>query len=164
MSELTTNKIITIIIAVFVLVIVLIALSYAMGEYIIPYFRGLGPQEPEIDVTSPFYQNCLKNIVALVEQERYSYIKLKQTDGSFKKTEYYLQGGKVVRFEKTSSLVSYVPVLGPFIVDRLDWDTEVGIIDSEGKIKLEEEQAKKDLKEIDGATKVYNEICKIKVE
>jgi len=152
MTELTTNQIIKIVIAVFVLVIVVAGAYLSLKYYIIPYFRDLGPSEPDVDASSPFYQECLKNKVAYLDK---GYINIfdKKDSSKSKLTEYYVKSIKIYKYNTYSAGWGW-------IADILQRDTEVGIIESDGIIKINNDLGDADLKELNGATKVNNEICK----
>ncbi len=63
--ELTINNLIKMVIAVLVIVLVLTGIYFGMKNSIIPYFSGLGFEEPAVDVNTQFGRELIqeKNLV-----------------------------------------------------------------------------------------------------
>ena len=143
MAELTINHLIKIIIAVAVIVVVITGVYFAMSNYIVPYFSGLGFEEPKIDTTTTFAQELLKeeNIIGSVSGKDFIY------EG--RKTNFYFENGKV-----------YLKKTGIFDWDITGWDVKIGNLDSEGKIIISNEVPGTEV--FSNTYKYGNEIYKIK--
>ncbi|MDD5191839.1 MAG: hypothetical protein PHH54_04155 [Candidatus Nanoarchaeia archaeon] len=142
--ELTTENIIKIALGVFVIVMLILGIYLAMRSYIIPYFSGIGFEEPKVDINSQFGKELVqeKNLVGTVDEKGYFVYK-------GVKTEIYFQKDKI-----------YVKEYGVFNWDWTNPDEEIGKLDSEGKITIKiNSQYSDNLKE---AYKVGKEIYKIK--
>lgn len=140
--ELTINNLIKIIIAVFVIVVVIFGIYSGMRNYILPYFSGLGFEEPKIDMNSGFGKILIKeeNKIARLDNENYLVFKNQKTDVYFKEQKIWIKE---------------IGVLG---IDRLDLDEEIGSLDNEGKITINPGFG---YEELNGAYKFGKEIYKI---
>jgi len=115
--ELTINNLIKMTIAVLVIVLFMAGLYLGMKTYVIPYFSGIGFEEPRVDVGSQFGQTLIKpeNQVGTVGRE----------DGFFynngQKTSIYFKKGKIKVAE------------GKWISS----DSEIGSVTNDGKIIID---------------------------
>ncbi len=127
--ELTTENIIKIAIGVFVIVTIVLGVYFAMKFYVIPYFSGIGFEEPKIDVNSEFGKELMKdeNLIGTVDEKGYFVLK----DGT--KTDIYFKKGKVYMNDKLFGTI--IPILS-WIDDNIDPDTKIGSYAEDGKITI----------------------------
>ena len=134
--ELTINNLIKMVIAVFVIVLIVTGLFIAMKSYVLPYFSGIGFEEPKVDVNTQFGRELIqeKNLIGRVD-----------SDGFFiyekRKTDVYFDEGK--------------------IKEAVDWwlDDKIGFVGSDGKIELD--GATEYFEVLEGSYKYGNEIYKV---
>jgi len=151
MAELTISQLIKMLLFVAVIVVVITGAYLGFRNYVIPYFEDLGPSERELDLSTPYYQDLMReeNLAGVtVLKEGYLYFSVKEGGATFG-TSYYLDDGSIYIAEG----------------EYFGFDEEIGEIDkSSGKIKIFDEWLDKDmlLKNIDGGEKIGNEIYKIR--
>lgn len=149
MAEITSEQIVKIVIAVFVLVVVLGGVYLLFKDKILSYFGDLTPKDNR-DFSSPYYKELLeneKNLVAtLTKKGKLEYISLK---GGVE-TNYYIDGKSVKLDDKS-------------IFSR---DKKVGILDKQFKIRIDSEYLNGDdvLTSINGAEKIGKELRKLQNE
>jgi len=141
--ELTTDNLIKIIIGVFVIVVVVLGVYFAMKSYVIPYFSGIGFEEPKIDTNTEFGKQLLKdeNLIGSLDKDGYFVYQGTTTDIYFKEGKIYIK--KEV-----------------FGLDWINPDTKIGSLNSENKIIINKEIQYSDA--LRDAYKLGNEIYKIK--
>lgn len=154
--ELTTSNLIKIIIGVFIIVLVILGVYIAMKNYIIPYFSGIGFEEPKIDANTEFGKELIqdKNKIGIVDNEGYFVYQGKKTDVYFKENKIYLRE----YFGELKTGFWSIFLLNP--IKRLKPNSEIGSLDNEGKISINKEVEYKDI--LNNAYKNGNEIYKIK--
>src|SRR3989344_3868091 len=156
MTELTTNQIIKIIIAVLVFVIVAVAVYWSFSNYIIPYFKGFGIEPP--DLTSQYYKELLKeeNLVGFVEIERENKIRICGSPTNY----YFVKDSPVIK----KDIVTNDGAWYEDIWSRIKFDPKVGETGKDRKIIILNEYLNDDggiLKKIEGAERIGNEVRKI---
>ena len=141
--ELTINNLIKMVIAVFVIVLIVTGLFIAMKSYVLPYFSGIGFEEPKINVNTQFGRELIqeKNLVGRVDSEGFFIYEKKKTDVYFKE-------GKIEVLEK-----------GAFGWDWINPDSEIGLVGNDGKIELSGATEYSDV--LEGSYKYGNEIYKV---
>ncbi len=142
--ELTTENIIKIALGVFVIVTVVLGVYFAMNFYIIPYFSGIGFEEPKIDINSEFGKELMKeeNLIGTADNKGYFVYQGTTTKIYFKKNKVYLRE------------------TGWFGWDWTNPDEEIGKLDNEGKVVINRNVQYSDV--LNNAYKVGKEIYKIK--
>jgi hypothetical protein len=148
MAELAINQIIKIILGILVFVVIVISVTFAFKNYIKPYFEGISPSEEPPDLDTPYYKELVqdKNIVGTVKPadgENYVFV-----GGGSTKTIYY--------FSSRSPKELYQSI-------DWRWDSLVGLIGNDGKLRISDEYLKKDtvLQEINMAEKIGIELYKM---
>jgi hypothetical protein len=120
--ELTTNNLIKMTIAVLVIVLIITGIFIGMRSYIIPYFSGIGFEEPKIDINTQFGNDLVKpeNLIAITKEDSdHEYLWIDN-----KETLWYFEDGDIMQVE---TRLGY---------DDLKWDSEVGFIGNEGKLEV----------------------------
>jgi len=155
MAELAINQIVKIILGILVFVVVIISVTFAFRNYIKPYFEGISPGEEPPDLDTPYYKELVqdKNIVGIVKPidgENYVFVGNGNT-----KTAYY--------FWSRNPKMLYQSIKWQYSI--FDWKTDprVGIIGSDGKLRISDEYLQKDsvLQEINMAEKIGAELYKM---
>jgi len=141
--ELTINNLIKMAIAVLVIVLVITGIFIGMKNYVIPYFSGIGFEEPKVDINTQFGGELIqdKNLIGRVDNDGFFIYEQKETDLYFKE-------GKILIKEK-----------GMFDWDWANWDSEAGTIEQDGKLEVKEITEYYEV--LNGAYKYGNEIYKI---
>jgi hypothetical protein len=151
MAELAIGQIIKMTLAIFVIVIVIGGVALAFYQYIIPYFKGLGPSKGP-DLTSPFYTDLIKNGITIgivpPHAKGEDYISIYDDSGKSRTTKYYFEDDGDIRERK----------------GWYRWDTLVGKVDvNTAQIKMEKDYENvPELKKINGGYRIGNEIRKLR--
>ena len=137
--ELTTDNLIKIAIGVFVIVVMILGIYFAMNSYVIPYFSGIGFEEPKIDANSEFGKELLKdeNLIGSLDEDRYLVLK------GGEKTEIYFPKGEngIYLREYTWSYNKDSWGITNWVNDHLNGDKKIGSWDSNGgKITIQDVQ------------------------
>ncbi len=157
MTELTTDQIVKIGIAVLVLTVVVIGAIVGFRNYIFPYFKDLGPGEREVDLSSPYYQQLIKdeNLAGLTTKgSNKNFISVRRSFGSqqdFIETDYYFwkKSGEIYKKMDGEWLKLWTWTNDPF----------VGKADEKGIIFIDEKY-RGELEVIHGAEKIGGEVYK----
>ena len=140
--ELTINNLIKMVIAMLVIVLVIAGIYLGMKSYVIPYFSGIGFEEPKVDINTQFGGELIqdKNLIGRVDKDGFFMYENKKTDLRFK-------DNKILLFES---------FLG---IGWLNPDTKAGTIEQDGKLVVEPITEYYEI--LNGAYKYGNEIYKI---
>ena len=157
--ELTTDNLIKIVLGVFVIVALVLGIYFAMNSYVIPYFSGIGFEEPKIDINTDFGKELIqdKNLIGTVDKDGYFTYKNENVEI---KTDIYFKDGKIYLKEYLGSYNKDSWTVTNWIKDHLNADQKIGSLDSQGKIIINKEVQYGEI--LNNAYKNGNEIYKIK--
>ena len=143
MAELTINQLIKIVIALIVMIIIILGIYAGVRYYIIPYFSGIGFEEPKVDINTQFGRELIqeKNLIGRVDSEGFFIYENKKTD-------LYFEEGEIK-----------IKEYGWFGWDKLNPDESAGIVGNDGKLEVKEITQYYSV--LNGAYKYGNEIYKI---
>src|SRR3989344_8497143 len=135
--ELTINNLIKIALAAGVIIIMILGISMAVKNYVIPYFSGIGFEEPKIDTSSQFGKELIqgKNKIGIFKEiNKFNYFiyNEKKTSIYFKKNEIYLEKS----FGELEDEIGIISKIKNSVKDLYP-DEKVGYLDNEGKIIIE---------------------------
>jgi len=142
MAELTINQLIKIALASAVMIIIILGIYAGVRYSIIPYFSGIGFEEPRVDINTQFGQELIqdRNLIGRVDNEGFFIYENQKTDLRFK-------DGKILLSES---------FLG---INWLKPDTKSGIVGNDGRLEVKEITQYYSV--LNGAYKYGNEIYKV---